>query len=63
MTAKKVELSGKLSKREKIVAVSIAIQLVITRKLIVSAKSLNREFEAIPGYPNDYSSVVFCYDT
>ena len=47
---KTVELSGAISKSDKNVAVSIAIQLFFSLKLIVLEKMFEREFDPIPGY-------------
>jgi hypothetical protein len=50
MILKKPELSYFLSKRDGITGILYAIRRLFTLKLIVSEKSLNRMFEAIPGY-------------
>jgi hypothetical protein len=50
MTLKNPELSYFLSKRDRITAFLYAIRQLLALKLIVPEKSLNRMFEAIPGY-------------
>jgi len=50
MISEKLEHSGLLSKRDRIIAILKAIRQFFTLKLIVSEKCLKREFEAIPGY-------------
>jgi hypothetical protein len=50
MTLINPELSYFLSKSDEIIAVPSAISLFFNSELVVSEKSLNRMFEAIPGY-------------
>jgi hypothetical protein len=50
MTLKNPELSYFLSKRDRIIAILYAIRRLLPLKWIVAEKSLNRMFEAIPGY-------------
>jgi len=57
-----VKLSGTLSKRDKIVAVSIAIKLFLDRKLIVLKKCLNESLNlsrATSNPQNAIKSIVF----
>jgi hypothetical protein len=50
MSLKNPELSYFLSKRDRIAYFLTAITLFFNSKLIMPEKSLNRMFEAIPGY-------------
>jgi hypothetical protein len=50
MTSEKSEHSGVLSKRDEKSIISTAINLFLDSELRVPEKSLNRVFEAIPGY-------------